>query len=174
MQNKPAYFKPDISDFWHGVTFFMANAKSDFTQPPETWGLIRMNYIIGVDYFLDRSDRKHLSVGDFLFMKYLTADDIELNGWARVNNPPIIYQQSMNSPIVIWFNLGKWFISFAEETRMLGVYEQSEEFRTTALHASCYCRDVNRFLLLVKMVIADLEQQRELNAPNIDTKRLSQ
>jgi hypothetical protein len=80
----------------------------------------------------------------------------------------------MNSPIVIWFNLGKWFISFAEETRMLGIYEQSEEFRTTALHASCYCRDVNRFILLTKMVIADVEQARQLAPQNVDTKRLSQ
>jgi hypothetical protein len=174
--NQSAYFKPDITDFWDGVVYFIANAKSDFSQPPETWGLIRMTYKVGTDHCFDkdRSLTKPLSVGPYLFMKYLTASDIEYHGWSVINNPPIVYQTSMNSPSIIWFNLGKWYISFAEETRMLGIYESNEEFKTTALHASCYCRDVNRFLLLIKMIIADVEQVRQLTPHNMDTKRLSQ
>jgi hypothetical protein len=173
---QPAYFKPDIADFWDGVVFFIANAKSDFSQPPEEWGLIRMTYKVGTDFCFDkfRGNEKPLAVGPYLFMKYLTCSDIELHGWQPLNNGPIGYQMSMHTPNIQWFGFGKWYISFAEETRMLGIYEQSEEFKAIALHASCYCRDINRFLLLIKMVIADVEQARQLAPQNVDIKRLSQ
>jgi len=150
------YFKPEVSDFWDGAKFVMVTHGQDLQLPQKDWIVLNLTYSVGsTDPFVVDRSRNSIMIGPYVYMKYLTSEDIDLFGFERINTPPWSYSTSMNTPYISWFIKGIWVISFAEKTRMMGIFQYSDTHRMQALHLSCCCRDINKFTLLVKAVMVE-------------------
>lgn len=135
------YFRPEMGDIVFGGLLY---TEVDGVGEP-------LCMVVGPDIYagMNWDSKKGYSIPDCWLMKYLDGDDIESYGFFRLQSAPFDYRMTGNVKLQ-WFQRDQYVLSFAPETRMLGIYVYTDD--NYGIYFSGVCRDVNRFRLLISMV----------------------
>lgn len=100
------YFRPKLSDLVFGGKVYIGvviyepeqDGYGSYVECPVTPEIYeQLNFDTSTGY----------SIPQCMFLKYLTADDIEACGFAKLNGAPF-YTQSVTEAVVHWFQKDRW------------------------------------------------------------------
>lgn len=146
--NTDKYFKPSFRDLYEGFEFEAPVVDRENGHATDRTITIRFSFN-RISAIMNYDTRAGFSIPDNWIVPYLTGVKIEAEGFIKLITPPFYYQQTSDVELQ-WFQKDQWVISFAESTRMLGIYVYTPQRH--GIYFSGVCRDINRFRLLFEMV----------------------